>query len=93
MRCESAGRPLLHEGVEIDSDGIAQSSGAVLAGARAFASLALLGVVPVGPASPGELELSGTGRVMRALAGDGAEILAVIRETDFSYRQSLGIPA
>jgi urease accessory protein len=93
LRCELAGRPLLHEGVEIDPEGVAQSSGAVLAGARAFASLALLGAVPAAPASSGELELSGPGRVMRALARDGAELLAVIRETEFSYRQSLAIPS
>jgi urease accessory protein len=91
LRCELAGRPLLHEGVEIDPDGVAQSSVAVIAGARAFASLALLGAVPSGPASSAELELSGPGRVMRALARDGAELLAAIRETDVSYRRSLAI--
>src|SRR5262245_10493681 len=82
-----AARPLLQEGVEIDPDGVAQSCGAVLGGARAFASLALLGTVPAGPAWPGELELSGPGRVMRALAHDGAELLAAIREPDSSYRR------
>jgi urease accessory protein len=44
LRCELDGVPLLHDAVEID--GVAQTSAAQLAGARAFASLALLGKAP-----------------------------------------------
>jgi urease accessory protein len=66
LRCELEGEPLLHEAVEIAD---IHSSGAVLAGARAFASLALLGVE-----GSGGLELAGPGRVLRALAASPADL-------------------
>lgn len=89
LRCELEGRPLLHEGVEIDVDGVARSSGAVLAGARAFASLALLGVRPGVPPGPGELDLDGPGRVRRALAGDAVELSVKIEPSDTSFRRAI----
>jgi urease accessory protein len=78
LRCELDGLPLLHESVEIDAAGIAQSSGAVLAGAGAFASLALLGVEAPGPPGPGELDLPGPGRVLRALAPGSADLESAV---------------
>ena len=68
LRCELEGRPLLHEAVRIDGPGSAHSSPAILGRAGAFVSLALLGIAPEEPSGPGELELAGPGRVLRALA-------------------------
>lgn len=74
LRCELEGRPLLHEAVAIDAGGRARESAALLNGARAFASVALLGVDPSEPCGPGELELAGPGRVLRALASGAAPL-------------------
>jgi urease accessory protein len=89
LRCELAGRPLLHEAVEVDPDGVVQSSRAALAGARAFASLALLGREPLEPAGPGELGLAGPARVLRALAPDTASLAATVAPTEGVYRRTL----
>ena len=69
LRCELEGRPLLHEAVEIDGT---HESPAVLGGARAFGSLALLGV----RSGSGGLELEGPGRVWRVIAPDAATLAA-----------------
>jgi urease accessory protein len=90
FRCELEGRPLLHEGVEIDPEGIAESSSALLAGARAFASVAVLGVDAERPPGPGELELAGPGRVLRALARDAAALSAEIAPVEAAYRALVG---
>jgi urease accessory protein len=75
LRCELDGEPLLHEAVEI---GDVHGSGAVLAGARAFASLALLGAE-----GSGGLELAGPGRVLRALAASTADLDFAATEADW----------
>ena len=79
LRCELDGRPLLHEAVEI---GEVHASSAVLGGAAAFASLALLGLEAPGPAGAGELDLDGPGRVLRALAAGSAELEARIARVE-----------
>jgi urease accessory protein len=89
LRCELEGRPVLHDGIEIDLDGITWSSPAVLGGAGAFASLALLGVEAGHKAGPGELELSGPGRVLRALAPSTAELAVETAPVETAYRQVL----
>jgi len=90
LRCELEGRPLLHESVEIDARGIAQGSGAVLDGAHAFASLALLGVDPPGEACAGELDLEGPGRVLRALASSSADLDRRIAAPEAAWVAALG---
>jgi urease accessory protein len=90
LRCELEGRPVLHEAVYIDREGACQSSRAVLAGARAFASLALLGLIPEQAGGPGELALAGTGRLVRALARDTASLRATIARPEALYRDALG---
>jgi urease accessory protein len=89
LRCERDGSPLLHDGVEIDASGIARSSGAILAGARAFGSLALLGLDGPAQTIPGELRLAGPGRVMRVLAPDAAALSAALEEPECNYRAAL----
>jgi urease accessory protein len=71
LRCELVGRPLLHEAVEI---GGRHRSPAVLGGARAFGSLALLGL----RSEWGQLELAGPGSVARCLAPDAAALARVV---------------
>jgi urease accessory protein len=90
LRCELEGRPLLHEAVDIDREGASQSSRAVLAGAGALASLALLGLLPEEACGPGELALAGTGRVLRALAPDAASLRVAIAQPEALYRETLG---
>jgi hypothetical protein len=65
------------------------SSPAVLAGARAFASLALLGIVPNERIDPDELDLAGPGRVLRALAADAASLRARIEPAEAAYLREL----
>jgi urease accessory protein len=89
LRCVHDGSPLLHDGVEIDASGMARSSGAILAGARAFGSLALLGLAGSVHAAPGELRLAGPGRVLRVLAPDTAALGAAIEEHERHYRAAL----
>jgi urease accessory protein len=71
LRCELEGRPLLHEAVEIDGK---HGSPALLGDARAFASLALLGV----RSDWGQLELAGPGAVSRCLAPDAATLTSLV---------------
>jgi urease accessory protein len=68
FRCELSGRPLFHDAVALGAENAA--SPVVLAGARVYASLTLLGVEPDAPPTAGELALAGPGRVARALAAD-----------------------
>jgi urease accessory protein len=90
LRCELDGRPLLHESVEVDTDGVARRSGALLDGARAFASLAVLGVDPPGEAGAGELDLEGPGRVLRALASSSADLDVQIAGPETAWVAALG---
>jgi urease accessory protein len=90
LRCELEGRALLHDAVEIDDEARVASSGAVLAGARAFASLSLLGIAPDDSVDPDELALHGPGRVLRALAADTASLRARIAPVEAAYLRTLG---
>jgi urease accessory protein len=89
LRCELGGRALLHDAVEIDDGAVAASSPAVLAGARASASLALLGIAPNERADPDELALAGPGRVLRALAPDAASLRALVAPVEAAYLRAL----
>jgi urease accessory protein len=89
FRCELEGRPLVHDAVRIDRGEVMSSSPAVLAGARAFASLALLGIVPNERIDPDELDLAGPGRVLRALAADAASLRARIEPAEAAYLREL----
>jgi urease accessory protein len=89
LRCEVGGAPLLHEGIGIDAAGTAQSSDAILAGARAFGSLALLGADGPDHALLGELRLAGKGRVVRVLGADAAAVGARVAEAELAYRAAL----
>jgi urease accessory protein len=90
FRCTLEGQPLLHEGVEIDPEGVAGASRALLAGARALASVALLGVEAESPPGPRELKLAGPGRVLRALGRDAAALSAEIAPVEAAYRALIG---
>jgi urease accessory protein len=89
LRCELAGTPLLHESVEIDAAGRAQSSPAILAGTRAFGSLALLGVGPVGPADGATLWLEGPGAVRRVLGPDTAALAGALAPVEAAWEARL----
>lgn len=89
LRCELAQRPLLHDAVDIEGGGAVYASPAVLAGARAFGSLALLGVDPSGAPAAGELDLAGPGRVARVLAPDAAALRRQIATAEASLLAAL----
>jgi urease accessory protein len=89
LRCELEGRPLLHEAALVDAGGLARDSAALLAGARAFASIALLGLEPSAASGPGELALAGPGRVLRALAPGAAELEREIAPVEARYLEVL----
>jgi urease accessory protein len=90
LRCELDGDPLLNEAVRIDADGHACRSPAQLAGAGAYASLVLVGIDPSGAPGPGELDLAGPGRTLRALAGGSATLEAAIAPVQRSWLAALG---
>ncbi len=90
LRCELSGRPLLHDDAEIDPSGLAVSA-AILDGARACASLALLGIEPDHPADPEELALARPGRVLRALARDTASLRKRLAAPDAVYLDALAL--
>jgi urease accessory protein len=69
LRCEQAGRLLLHDEVTVDA---AVGSPAVLGDARAVGSLALLGLAL--PLDPDELALAGPGRLLRVSGRDAAAL-------------------
>jgi urease accessory protein len=91
LRCELEGRPLLHDAIDVDPHGLATRSGALLAGANAFASLALLGVAPEERADADEMELASPGRVLRALAPGAAALEARIAPVEAAYLEVLGL--
>ena len=93
LRCELDGAPLLHDAVEIDSGGVLASSAAVLAGAGAFASLALLGLSAPEPLDPDELRLSGPGVVLRALAPDAASLRERLAPAEAAFSAHLDVGA
>jgi urease accessory protein len=89
LRCELDGTPLLHDGVSIDAGGVLASSAAVLAGAGAFASLALLGIATRERVDAEELLLAGPGVVLRALAADAASLRARLAPAESAYDRAL----
>ncbi|MDX6516139.1 MAG: urease accessory protein [Gaiellaceae bacterium] len=91
LRCEHEGRPLLHDAIDVDAQGLAAGSGALLGGAGAFASLALLGTAPGEPVDAEEMELAGPGRVLRALAPGPAALQARIAPAETAYLAALGL--
>jgi urease accessory protein len=92
LRCDVEGAPLLRDAVKIDHDGIAAESFAVLAGARTFGSLALLGLRTEEPADRDELALAGPGSVFRALAPDTASLAARTAPVEAAYLRALAAP-
>jgi urease accessory protein len=91
LRCELAGMPLLHD--EIRIDGREQATAAVLDGAAAFGSLALLGVEPDDAADPDELRLAGPGRVLRVLAPEAATLRTRLAAAEDAWWMALAEPA
>jgi urease accessory protein len=89
LRCELDVAPLLHDTVELEQAGVGLSSPAVLAGAAAFASVALLGIRPDPATDPDELALAGPGAVLRALGPDAASVHARIAPVEAAYRSTL----
>ncbi len=89
-RCDLAGVPLLRDALEIRAG--SRASPVELDGARALASLALLGLEPDGPAPPGEMALAGPGRLWRALAPDAAELVRALAPAEAAYRAHLDAP-
>jgi urease accessory protein len=86
FRCDLAGAPLLRESVVLDGHSPVTASPLVLGGARAYATLALLGVRPLAAPGEGELELAGPGRLLRAL---GADAQARVARAEPAYREAL----
>jgi urease accessory protein len=89
LRCELEGRPLLHEAVRIDGTGLGYTSPAILGRARAFISVALLGIAPEEPCGPGELALDGPGRVLRALAPGVPPLRSEVSFAEARYLKAL----
>ncbi len=89
LRCELEGGPLLHEAVRIDGPSLAHTSPAILGRAGAFVSLALLGIAPEDPCEPGELELDGPGRVLRALAPGVSSLRSEVGVVEARYLRAL----
>ncbi len=89
LRCALEGRPLLHEAIRIGGPGGAQTSPAILGSAGAFISLALLGIALEEPCGPGELELDGPGRVLRALAPGVPLLRSEVRCVEARYLKAL----
>jgi hypothetical protein len=87
---EREGRPLLHDAIELDSEGVAQCSAAILAGANVFASLAVVGIDPAGPCGRDELELAEPGRVLRVPAAGAVSLEAQLTPVEASHRAALG---
>jgi urease accessory protein len=85
LRAELDGRPLLHDEVRLEGP----SSPVDLDGARAYGSLALLGLRG-GLADPEELALAGAGTVLRALAPDAATAQARLAAAEAVWLEQLG---
>ena len=83
LRCELDGAPLLHDEVRLPGD-----TPVDLDGARAYGSLALLGLEPE-PADPEELALAGPGRVLRALAPEAATLHARLAAAEAAWLDEL----
>jgi len=79
LRAELAGAPLLHDEVRLPA-----GTPVDLDGARAYGSLALLGLAG-DPVDPEELALAGPGKVLRALAPDAATLTARLAVTEAAW--------
>jgi len=87
LRAELAGAPLLHDEIHLPAGGPVD-----LDGARAYGSLALLGLEPE-PADREELALVGPGRVLRALAPDAATAHARLAQAEATWLAQIGARA
>jgi urease accessory protein len=84
IRCDLSGRPLLRDEARVD--GTDPTTAVVALGdARAFATLAALGVRPAAEAEPDELELHGDGRLLRILARDAGGIATRLERAERAY--------
>jgi urease accessory protein len=83
VRAELRGSPLLHDEVRLPGD-----TPVDLDGARAYGSLALLGL-EAEPADRDELALAGPGRVLRALAPDAATLAARLAAAETAWLAAL----
>jgi urease accessory protein len=100
LRCDHDGRPLLRDAVRIDgATDPAADTAAVLNGARAYGSLALLGS-GAAPTDPDACPLAGPGIVLRAVASDAATlearldaVMATWQSALTSIRSSITTPA
>ena len=89
LRCEQGGAPLLHDAVLLGPEPSLTASAAVLGGARAYGSLALLGVRPE-PADLDELQLAGPGAALRALAPDAAALRSRLAAPEAAWLRRVG---
>jgi urease accessory protein len=89
LRFESSRQPLFHDAIDLDAAGVAKRSPAVLAGANAFGSLALIGIDPAAAPGPAELDLAVPGRVLRVLATDTASLHTAMSPLEDAYRDAL----
>jgi urease accessory protein len=88
IRCDLAGRPLLRDTVAVD--GADKTAAPVaLGGARAFSTLAALGVRPADEPAPGELDLHGVGRLLRLLSAGAAALAAPLEQAERRYLEAL----
>jgi urease accessory protein len=84
VRAELDGRPLLHDEVRLDGPGTPVD----LDGARAYGSLALLGLKTAW-ADPDELVLAGPGAVLRALGAEAADVQARLAIAEAAWLDAL----
>jgi urease accessory protein len=90
LRCELDGTALLQDAVQLGGpDRTAIASAAVLDGASAFGSLALLGLNPELAADPEELRLEGAGRLLRGLAAEAAALGARLASAQTAWLAEL----
>jgi urease accessory protein len=86
LRAELDGRPLLHDAIHLPA-----ASPVELDGARAYGSLALLGV-EAARAGPDELAPAGPGGVLRALGAEAADVQARLAPAQAAWLEALTSP-
>jgi urease accessory protein len=87
LRCDLGGVPLLRDSLLVEPG--ASRSSVRLGGARAYLSLALLGLDGAAPPGHDELELAGPGRLLRAYGPDAAGVLRTLHAHEPSYLERL----
>jgi urease accessory protein len=88
LRCDLAGGPLLRDAVRIRAHAPETDSAAVLGGARAYGSVALLGL-RAGTGDQDECALAGPGTVLRAVAADAAALSARLALAGAAYEAAV----